>query len=221
MRNQPKDKKAQENRAKLGQAPRRGLSRVEAALYVGISPTKFDELVSDGRMPPPKRIDTRKIWDVRALDVAFDALPGGSNEYNKSNDDPWGHVSAEVPSSRHQARKVGRRPRSVVEVPDDPEVLQLIDRMAEQGITRRYLPGEWENEVCSFPMGKREVAALWEFYRVRNEPLHYVKGSGIDTRQRLSARGYIALAQERDDRESYYRITPEGETAWLAIKDAN
>ncbi len=55
--------------------PRRGLSRVEAAMYVGVSPVKFDELVRDGRMPPPKRIDGRKLWDVRELDMAFDTLP--------------------------------------------------------------------------------------------------------------------------------------------------
>jgi excisionase family DNA binding protein len=55
--------------------PRRGLSRVEAAIYLGISPSKFDELVRDGRMPAPKRIDGRKVWDIQNLDVAFDALP--------------------------------------------------------------------------------------------------------------------------------------------------
>jgi hypothetical protein len=31
--------------------PRRGLSRVEAAMYIGISASKFDEFVRDGRMP--------------------------------------------------------------------------------------------------------------------------------------------------------------------------
>jgi predicted DNA-binding transcriptional regulator AlpA len=55
--------------------PRRGLSRDEAAMYVGISATKFDAMVADGRMPKPKRCDGRKLWDVRALDVAFEALP--------------------------------------------------------------------------------------------------------------------------------------------------
>jgi predicted DNA-binding transcriptional regulator AlpA len=55
--------------------PRRGLSRDEAAMYIGISASKFDELVRDGRMPGPKRIDCRKVWDVRDLDMAFDALP--------------------------------------------------------------------------------------------------------------------------------------------------
>jgi hypothetical protein len=55
--------------------PRRGLSRDEAAMYIGISAAKFDELVADGRMPTPVRIDGRKIWDIRSLDLAFDALP--------------------------------------------------------------------------------------------------------------------------------------------------
>jgi predicted DNA-binding transcriptional regulator AlpA len=55
--------------------PRRGLSREEAAMYVGVGSTKFDEMVNDGRMPKPKRIDGRKLWDVRSLDLAFDALP--------------------------------------------------------------------------------------------------------------------------------------------------
>jgi excisionase family DNA binding protein len=41
--------------------PRRGLSRDEAAMYIGISAGKFDELVADGRMPAPVRIDGRKI----------------------------------------------------------------------------------------------------------------------------------------------------------------
>jgi hypothetical protein len=44
-------------------------------MYVGISAAKFDELVADVRMPAPVRIDSRKVWDIRALDLAFDALP--------------------------------------------------------------------------------------------------------------------------------------------------
>lgn len=55
--------------------PRRGLSRDEAAMYVGVSAGKFDKMVADRRMPPPRRIDGRKVWDIRSLDVAFDQLP--------------------------------------------------------------------------------------------------------------------------------------------------
>jgi predicted DNA-binding transcriptional regulator AlpA len=57
--------------------PRRGLSRDEAAMYVGISPAKFDQLVADGRMPGPVQIDARKIWDIRSLDLAFDDISRG------------------------------------------------------------------------------------------------------------------------------------------------
>lgn len=58
---------------------RRGLSRTEAAIYVGVGPSKFDEMVQDGRMPCPRRIDGRRIWDVRELDLSFDALPRDAN----------------------------------------------------------------------------------------------------------------------------------------------
>lgn len=54
--------------------PPRGLSRILAAAYIGVSPTKFDELVEDKRMPRPKRIDGRRVWDRLKLDEAFAAL---------------------------------------------------------------------------------------------------------------------------------------------------
>ena len=54
---------------------RRLLSRVEAAGYAGVSPNFFDTMVGDGRMPRPRVANTRKLWDVRHLDAAIDALP--------------------------------------------------------------------------------------------------------------------------------------------------
>ncbi len=56
---------------------RRGLSRGEAADYIGVGVSKFDALVADSRMPMPKRIDGRRVWDRRQLDLAFDLLEGG------------------------------------------------------------------------------------------------------------------------------------------------
>jgi hypothetical protein len=61
--------------AQIRPVPRRGLYRDEAAMYCGISATLFDRLVTDGRMPGPCRIDGRKVWDIRSIDLAFDALP--------------------------------------------------------------------------------------------------------------------------------------------------
>ena len=65
--------------------PRRGLRRIEAATFIGISPTKFDEMVKDGRLPQPKHIDRIVVWDLRQLDNAFEALPGGTDE----SGNPW------------------------------------------------------------------------------------------------------------------------------------
>lgn len=65
--------------------PPRGVSRVEAARYIGVSPATFDKMVRDGRMPRPKRIDGRVVWDVRALDLSFDALPNAG----APADDGW------------------------------------------------------------------------------------------------------------------------------------
>jgi hypothetical protein len=66
----------------------RGLRRESAAAWIGVSPTKFDELVRTGLMPRPKRVDGCVIWDRYRLDDAFDALPdeGACN--------PWDGVAA-------------------------------------------------------------------------------------------------------------------------------
>jgi hypothetical protein len=55
--------------------PRRGLSREEAAMYLGVGAGLFDELRAAGKIEPPRLIKGRKLWDIRDLDVAFDALP--------------------------------------------------------------------------------------------------------------------------------------------------
>ena len=65
--------------------PRRGLSRDEAAVYIGVSVRKFDEMVVDGRMPRAKMIDARRVWDTHRLDIAFDALPTDGEEASN----PW------------------------------------------------------------------------------------------------------------------------------------
>jgi predicted DNA-binding transcriptional regulator AlpA len=66
--------------------PRRALSREEAATYVGIGTTKFDQLVKERRMPKPFKIDGRVLWDIRRLDDALDDL------VNASAQNPWDRV---------------------------------------------------------------------------------------------------------------------------------
>jgi predicted DNA-binding transcriptional regulator AlpA len=55
--------------------PPRGMSRDEAARYIGVGNTKFDEMVADGRMPRPKRVDGQVIWDRFKIEAAFTDLP--------------------------------------------------------------------------------------------------------------------------------------------------
>ena len=66
----------------------RGLSRVQAAAYIGVSPNLFDEMVKDGRMPKPTRINSRAVWDRVRLDEAFAALPHDDEAQQNDWSDP-------------------------------------------------------------------------------------------------------------------------------------
>lgn len=68
---------------------RRLLRRPEAAAYGGISAGLFDQMVADGRMPRPRVVNSLKLWDLRDLDAAIDALPvqGGDPAEKSSWDD--------------------------------------------------------------------------------------------------------------------------------------
>jgi predicted DNA-binding transcriptional regulator AlpA len=69
----------------------RGLSRVLAAVYIGVSPATFDAMVKAGTMPAPRRIGARVVWDRLEVDDAFTALPR-ADEAPASN--PWDEVTA-------------------------------------------------------------------------------------------------------------------------------
>ncbi len=63
---------------------------MQAAEYIGVGGTKFDEMVADGRMPLPKRIDGRTVWDRDKLDERFAALDeddASADAASKAN--PW------------------------------------------------------------------------------------------------------------------------------------
>jgi len=76
---------------RLSTLPPRGLRRPDAAAYVGVSATKFDEWVARGVMPSPKRLDGVVIWDRQNLDAAFERLPD-SNVVPEA--DIWDQVRA-------------------------------------------------------------------------------------------------------------------------------
>lgn len=64
----------------MGSMTPRGLNRVAAAEYIGVSPRKFDEMVKYGTMPGPRQIGRRNVFDVRELDDSFDELPRRDDE---------------------------------------------------------------------------------------------------------------------------------------------
>jgi predicted DNA-binding transcriptional regulator AlpA len=69
------------------------INRDAVAAYVCVSPTTFDELVKDGRMPRARRLGGRRIaWDVRELDVAVDQLPVETGHV--ATDETWSDVDA-------------------------------------------------------------------------------------------------------------------------------
>jgi predicted DNA-binding transcriptional regulator AlpA len=63
--------------------PPRGLSRGQAAEYIGVSTALFDSLVKTGQMPKPNRAQSRVIWDRRKVDEAFTDLG------TEQNENPW------------------------------------------------------------------------------------------------------------------------------------
>jgi hypothetical protein len=74
--------------------PPRGLRREAAAAYIGVSTSKFDETVADGRMPRPKYVDGCVIWDRYQLDAAFTDLPDETvkNPLDRMFESGWDRV---------------------------------------------------------------------------------------------------------------------------------
>jgi hypothetical protein len=73
----------------------RGLSRVAAAGYVGVSPVSFDAMVRAETMPKPRRAlpTNRKVWDRIELDDAIAALPH-DGEDPEGTGDTWADYDA-------------------------------------------------------------------------------------------------------------------------------
>ena len=83
--------------ARTGLAPR-GLSREQAAAYVGVSTGMLDAMIAAGRMPAAKCMGRRLVWDRLQLDQAFEALPAADADaaggQTAAVDDVWGRARA-------------------------------------------------------------------------------------------------------------------------------
>jgi hypothetical protein len=73
------------SKSELNTAPR-GLRRVDAARYLGISPSHFDKQRDLGAIPSPKLLFGVMLWDRHDLDALFSAAndnqPDELNEWD-------------------------------------------------------------------------------------------------------------------------------------------
>jgi hypothetical protein len=72
-----------------------GLPELEAAASLGLSQTKFREMVADGTMPEPRVVAGKLVYDVDELRAAFKAMPhrGGETEV-----DTWADIKPKAAS---------------------------------------------------------------------------------------------------------------------------
>ena len=61
-------------RATIVQTPPLAMRAEDAAAYLAMSPSKFRDMVADGRMPKPVQIDGMVSWRRVDLDNAFATL---------------------------------------------------------------------------------------------------------------------------------------------------
>lgn len=71
--------------------PPRGLTREQAAAYIGVGASTFDKLVSDRVMPGPVKFGRRRVWDRLALDAAFGSLSSTDGVYALDSN-PWARL---------------------------------------------------------------------------------------------------------------------------------
>jgi len=195
----------------------RGLSLVHAAQYIGVGPTLFLALMKMGRMPQPKLIGPRLVWDRSEIDVAFDALP----------------PELEVSPPRPAPQQADERPRPIVVPPPTKEQIaavklkmdmdhygQSTEGMSQAQIDKldEEVHERWVKKVRASPLNKREKAALPRLYELRHQSVvrhGEIKGASWSTEDSLEARGYVTLTKYNDLTVSW-RITEEGIKAFEA-----
>lgn len=67
-----------------------GISREQAAAFIGISPSLLDRAVEVGTMPRPRLVFGRNVWDVDELIASFKAMPhkGGGDDDEEPDHQP-------------------------------------------------------------------------------------------------------------------------------------
>ena len=89
-----RDGRAQKSAVRGHALSPRLVARADAAYYVGVGTTLFDDLVRQGVMPRPKAIGSRRLWDLRELDKAIDELPeAGTSVQDEKSHSEWDAVA--------------------------------------------------------------------------------------------------------------------------------
>lgn len=199
-----------------------GLSVDEAAAAIGVSAGTFREMVVDKRMPGPRRIGSRLVWDVDEVRAAFKALPRDGDDDsvwdNLGNGNPWDEVLTPAPKAVPRARERNPLQEHYDEIGYDPRT------MAEADYRRLIAAAnqKWKDSIPAMPLNKLERRALSQLREHQpNEPIssHLLKGTGPATADRLEARGYLlqSFYPDEPNRLMHYILTEAGLAAANAL----
>lgn len=202
----------------------RGLSRTQAAVYVGVSTSLFDQMVGDGRMPPPREINSRRVWDRHQVDASFDELPGGVDQVSHPRKRRlgmgamWDAAHSEVSEEDlHETymQALGYDPRRMTE-----------EERASAEATRIQ---KWREDVLRSPLWKRERQTLIKLLGAGDDwvaDMHIIGASG-DTFERLAVRGFVvskkapwryaATGKPAPRDTTHWKLTLEGKAAALGL----
>lgn len=194
----------------------RGLSLLQSAHYVGIGPLLFVALMRIGKMPEPKLIGLRKVWDRHELDAAFEALPKelAVPDYPAPPTTAAGEkqpIPIYVPPPTKEQIAAVRLQMDMDRYGQSTEGMSdaQIDKLEQQWYER------WRQKVIASPLNKREKAALPRLYQERHRVVMHgeIKGAGWTTEDRLEVRGYVTLNKHKDLTVSW-QITEVGIKAY-------
>ncbi|MGX9390482.1 helix-turn-helix transcriptional regulator [Nitrobacteraceae bacterium UC4446_H13] len=174
---------------------RLALSRVEVALAIGVSVTSVDQMVVEGALPPPRKWHSRKLWLVAEIEAHLNDLPIEGQE----REDPyekWKDRQFE-PIQREPVKGAGGNPTITDPIKKyydglgfDPATMGKEDLWRLTDAARE----RWKASIPNTPLGKRESEALTQLAAHGvgiAVSFSQVKNCGLDTVDRLLARGFI------------------------------
>jgi hypothetical protein len=179
-------------------------------------------MVAEGALPPPRKWHSRKLWLVSEIEAHLNEWPTECDE----DENRWGNSSGllNVP-----ATNAGRLPIS--SSPDGPlqeyhDRIGFDPRTMDASETRRLQEAadiQWRASVPGSPLNKLEQKALLQFERHGAGVLvscNAIKGLGLNTADRLEARGFIDIHFRSPDRLEGYVLTDAGLSATQALREA-